>query len=201
MKCVPKLWMPSSFQNPVSCKLILNAQVELLDHGIPQVVVDEVDAFGRAAGTGNDGAAERRVGIGRRDTGDEVSIGIENVGTAEAYVDGQGPAVESALQRVNFQRDPVVVNAVAAMNAEAEFAVAQLKPTRGPQLLDGLVARSVKERQQDGIDLVVVTQVIHVGINFIAQSQVQSELRMDAPVILKISSGVIIVCIGNNQGV
>src|ERR1700730_5076107 len=55
----PQVMDAVHLQNPVSCKLILNAQVELLDHGIAQLVVDKVNALGRPAGTGNDGAAER----------------------------------------------------------------------------------------------------------------------------------------------
>src|SRR5712691_1872960 len=61
------------------------------------------------------------------------------------------------------------------------------------------MTRSVQKRQQDGIDLAVVAQVVYVGVNLIAQTQVQSELWMDSPVVLKISRRMVIVRVRDDQ--
>src|SRR5467141_345911 len=87
---------PVRAHNPVLGELILNTQVELLHHGILQVVIDDVDALGRASCSRNDDTSE-----GTRKSwgaGNEMPIRVQIVGAAQAYVDGQGPAVESTLQ-------------------------------------------------------------------------------------------------------
>ena len=70
--------------------------------------------------------------------------------------------------------------------------------TRAP-IFSILVPRAVQKRQQDGIDLTVVPDVVHVGINLIAQAEIQRELRMNPPIVLEIAGNVIIVGIGNDE--
>jgi hypothetical protein len=57
----------------------------------------------------------------------------------------------------------------------------------------------MEKRQQDGIDLVVVTDVVDVGVEFVAQAQIQSELGMNAPVILNVTGDVVVVGVGDDE--
>ena len=49
MKYIYQIVNTLDFQDPVFGKRILHAQIELLHHRVAQVVVDDVDAFRRAA--------------------------------------------------------------------------------------------------------------------------------------------------------
>src|ERR1700726_577888 len=106
------------FQYPIAGHLVLNAEVKLLHHRVAHVVIDDIDAFSGATGARNDGASESCVGVGGRQAGYEISVAVKKVGAAEGDVDRQSATVESALEGFNFQRHPVVINAVTAVDAE-----------------------------------------------------------------------------------
>ncbi len=77
--------------------------------------------------------------------------------------------------------------------------MARLKPTRADVIVGVHVAFAVEKRQQDGIDLVVATDVVDVGIEFVAELKIQSELGMNAPVILNVTGDVVVVGVGDDD--
>ena len=90
----------------------LRPQVELLDGGVLHGVVDDVDAA--RAGPGQDEAREG-IGEGRGERRHRARARIEEEHVAGADLDGQGAAVEAALERDDLEGDPVVVDPVAAV--------------------------------------------------------------------------------------
>ena len=96
--------------------------------------VDDVDARGAGAGQDKPGERVRRARGERRH---EAGRGVDEEQVAGADLDRQRPAVEPALERLNLQRDAIVVDAVSAANTRAGVAgVDQLKPMRGAQLFE-----------------------------------------------------------------
>src|SRR6185369_10843745 len=56
-----------------------------------------------------------------------------------------------------------------------------------------------QERQDQRIQLVRATDVLDVGIDLIAQAEVQCELTMHAPIVLKKRGDVSVVCVRQDQ--
>src|SRR5258708_584179 len=102
-------------EREVPCELRLKADVGLLDHRILHAIIDDVDAAG--AGARQDEAGER-VADRRRDRREAAGVRIKEEDVAGAALDRQRSAVEAALERLDLERDPVVVDPVAAVNAQ-----------------------------------------------------------------------------------
>ena len=103
--------------------LLLDAEIELLHHGVAQAIVDDVDAG--AACAGEEESAER-AGQHLRCAGLERAVLIQIDGNAigigdhvaRGDVQRERASIEALLQRHDFKRDAVVVDAVSAVNAE-----------------------------------------------------------------------------------
>ena len=78
-------------------------------------------------------------------------------------------------------------------------AVDQLKPSRGPTLLVSRCRGPVHKRRHDRIQLVDAADVVHVGVDFVADAEIQREARIDAPVVLGVAGEVHVVGVGNHQ--
>jgi len=59
------------------------------------------------------------------------------------------------------------------MQAELAIPRRPVEADARTEIVDILVPGSVQERQQDGIDLAGVANVIHVGINLVAETQIE----------------------------
>ena len=77
--------------------------------------------------------------------------------------------------------------------------VDQLNPSRGAQLLVSRRRSPVDERRDDRVELVDAADVVDVGIDFVADAEVQRQPRMDAPVVLRVAGDVHVVGVGNHQ--
>src|ERR1700682_522292 len=140
-------------EHPVFREGILNAEVELLDHRILDVVVDDIDAFGGPSSPGNDGTIEGRIRVRRSQAGNEVSVAIKEIRTAQADVDRQCAAVQSTLERFEFKRNAVVIDAVSAMQTGSPTLVREIEADSRAEVIRVLVARTVKEGRENRIDL------------------------------------------------
>ena len=151
--------------NPIFNGLPLDAQVELLNHWVLQVVIDDVHAFGRS-GTGYDRAYEsiRQ----RRRSGDEFSVGTDERSTANTNVDGQRTAIEPAFERKDLQGHAIIVDSISPVNTHTTGLIGPVEANPRPEIVRILMPVTVKERQEDRVDLVVVANVIDVGIEFVA---------------------------------
>src|SRR5581483_59682 len=102
-------------QGEIARELRLDADVGLLHHRVLQAVIDDVDAAG--AGARQDKAGEG-VARGRRERR-KVARLIEEEEVAGAHLNRQSPSIEATFERLNLQRDAVVVDAIAAVQAQA----------------------------------------------------------------------------------
>src|SRR6185503_18304277 len=112
-------------------QLALYAGVHLVHHRVLQIVVDDVDATGAGARQhkSRERVCERRsrrrkhavYRIEKKRRWDKEQI-------AGADLNRQRTSVEATLQCLNLQRDAIVVNAVARMNARAHVAGRVVEP-------------------------------------------------------------------------
>src|SRR6185369_2543996 len=72
---------------------------------------------------------------------------------AGAHVNREGTAVKTSFKRLNFQCDPIVVNAVTAMNTQLFVIGRVIKTNAWRPVVDVFAASAVKEREDDRIQL------------------------------------------------
>jgi hypothetical protein len=153
---------------------------ERLDLRVLERVVDDVDTGGARARKGEAGEGIREV----RSEGRELAgLGIDEERVPRPDLDRQGPAVEAALQGDDLERHPVVVDAVAPVDARASLFCRPVESDAGGPVVAVALAVALQERLRERIDLVVSADVLDVGVQLIAEADVQGELRVDAPVV------------------
>ena len=138
-------------QHDVFGSIALDAEVQLLHDRVLHAVVDDVDA--RRAGARKDEAGER-VGQSTARTAGTAGRGIEEEHVARAHLDRQRATVEPALERLDLERDPVVVDAVPAVHARPRVARRPVEADARPEVVAVGIARALQERLHDRIDLV-----------------------------------------------
>ena len=181
-------------------ELLLDADVELLHHGIAQAIVDDVDSGGpgtsereSAEGAGKDFGSARPEGAVRVEI-DRSARWIGN-DVAGGYVERQRAAVEALFERHDFQRDAVVVNTVAAMDGEVRIERVVEADSRTP-VIQIVVACALIKRLHQRIALAIPAQVIEVCIRLPAQAEIESEVGERLPVIFGKQGKVIVVVVG-----
>ena len=127
-----------------------------------------------------------------------VPIGVPYC-IARTHHDRQRTSIEAALQRRNFQRDPVVVDAIAAVHTEYAALVRPVEANARAEIVGVFVARSLEESGKNRIDLVVVADVVDVGIDFVAHAKIERELAVDVPVVLNVSGNEVVVGVGEYE--
>ena len=175
---------------------LLDAEVPLLDARVLHRVVDDVDA--RGAGAGQDEAGER-IGDRRRERRELAGVRVEEEHVAGLHLDRQRPPVEAALERLDLQRDAVVVDAVAAVDAEPAVAGRPVEADARAEVVAVALPLALQERLDDRVDLVVAADVLDVGVRLPAQPEVQREVGPDAPVVLDVEGEVVVVGVRDDQ--
>ena len=85
------------------------------------------------------------------------------------------------------------------MDAEVARRIGPVEADARTKIVDVLAAGAVQERLHDGIDLAVVADVFRVGVEIVAQPEVQRELRRHVPVVLREERQVVVVAVGQHQ--
>jgi len=86
----------------------------------------------------------------------------------------QRATVKTALERLDFESDAVVINAVSAVNTRAQVRRRIIKADARREVVRVFSSRAVQERKNQRIQLVCATDVFDVGIELIAQPKIQS---------------------------
>lgn len=191
-------------EKKAGANLFFKTEVELLDHRAAQAIVDDIDAGG--ACTGKEESAER-AGKDLWCSGSKCSIGIEVDGNtvwsgddvAGGDVKRESTAVEAFLERHDFESDAVVVDTVAAVNAEVGIEGVVEADARSPVVVFA-VAGALIERLNDGVALRVPAQVVEIGIHLPAKAEIESEVAEDLPVVLSKEGQVEVVIVWQVEG-
>ncbi len=146
MKLRPSLRTTSTPQHLAGAELALQAQRQLVDLRILQARVDDVDPGGARAGQDE---PRERIRQRRRKRRNAAGGRIDEEDVARTYLDGQGAAVETALERLNLQGDAIVVEAVAAAHARASIGGRPVEANARAQVVRVTPARAADERQHD----------------------------------------------------
>ena len=159
-----------------------------------QLRVDDVDA--RGAGARQDEPRER-VRDRRRERRERAGGRIEEEDVAGPDLDGQRPAVEAALERLDLQRHAVVVDTVTAADARPAVQRDQLNPIRGAKLFVSRCRSPVTNGRTIGLSsstrlmLLTSVSILYRTPRFSVRS------RMHAPVVLHEAGQMDVVGIGN----
>ena len=98
---------------------------------------------------------------------------------------GKRAPVEPALQRLDLEGHPIVIDAIAAVDAGAAVPSGPIETEARPPVVLVTPAPSAEEREDERIQLVGAADVLHIGVQFITQAEVQRELPVNAPVVLE----------------
>jgi hypothetical protein len=171
----------------------LDPEVELLHARVLQRVVDDVDAGSARAGQREAREGIREMGRERREL---PGGGVDEEDVARPDLDGQGPAVQPALQRHDLERHPVVVDAVAAVHAVAAALARPVEAHAGGEVVPVTLAVTLQEGLDQRVDVAVAADVLHVGVHLVPEADVQGQAGKDAPVVLHEERKVRVVAIG-----
>ena len=83
------------------------------------------------------------------------------------------------------------------MQAEVSAFVGPVESDARSPVIAIFVPRAMQKWQQNRVDLVVVSDVVNISVDFVTQAQVQGELRVQTPVVLHVASQVIVVRVRN----
>ena len=161
-------------QDDVARERALEAEVPLLHARVLHAVVDDVDPRRPRAGQDEprerirDRGGERRKAAGRR---------VEEEDVPGAHFDRQRAPVQPALERLDLQRDAVVVDAVAAAHARPAVAGRPVEPDPRAEVVPIARARALQERLHDRVDLVDAADVLDVGVDLVPEPEVQRQRR------------------------
>src|SRR6185503_9409153 len=85
-------------------------------------------------------------------------------------------AIQAALQRLNLKGDAIVIDTITAMQARATIFSRIIKANPWAEIIRVPAALPMQERQNNRIELADAADVLDVGIEFIPQANIQSEL-------------------------
>ena len=140
--------------------------MELVHRRVLEVRVDDVDARGAGAGRTN---PEKGLLFGGANGGNLPVVGSRKNTLPGADLDRQRAPIESALERLDLQHDPVVVQAVPAAHEQA--AVGRIPGEAGArsEVVQVALPLVVHERQDDRVELVDAALVVDLGVDLITQ--------------------------------
>ena len=133
---------------------------------------------------------ERRKLPGRR---------IEEEHVARAHFDRQRATVEASLERLDLERDAVVVDPVAAVHARATAPRGPVETDARSEVVQVLLPLALQERLHQRVDLVHAADVLDVGVELVAQAEVEREVRPDTPVVLHEDRDVVVVGVVDDE--
>ena len=169
---------------------LLDAEVKFLDHRVLQVRVDDIDA--RGAGSRQDEARER-VRDRWRERRQPASVRIEEEHVAGPDFDGQRPAVQTALERLNLQHDPVVVDPISAAHQQPVVRRRPGKSDTWREVVRVTGSFACYERKHDRVEIADPALIVDLGIDLISQSEIQLQTARHAPVVLQKPGDVCVV--------
>ena len=124
---------------------------------------------------------------------------IEEEHVAGTHLDGQRAAVEPALERLDLQHDAVVVEAVAAANDETAIGRVPGEADPRPEVVQIALPLVRDKRQHDRVELVDAALIVDLGVDLVAQAEIQLQPVRDCPVVLNEAGDVRVVGVGLDQ--
>ena len=196
MKCVPRLWTRSSCStaSPGSLKRVprLYCCTVGFSSVLSMMLMPEAPAPGRmkpVKGSANVGANGGTLPV----------AGIEEEDVAGAHLDRQRAPVEAALERHDLERDPVVVEAEAAVQLQRRGLVGPGEAEPRAEVVEVASALALVEGRHDRVGVGVARDVLDVGVELVAQAEVERELGRQPPVVLHEGREVVAAAVVEHQ--
>ena len=99
---------------------------------------------------------------------------------------------------MNLQRDAVVVDAIAAVNAQAAIRRHPVEAGARAEVVFITMTAAGEKRQYQRIEFTRAADVLDIAVEFVTQAKIERQVRRDPPVILNEEREVVVIGIGND---